>query len=78
MDRRGIIDGERGTKVGTINRSMSRGLGRIQVLTPSAVEFARLLVWDVGQAEREKRLGLAIDAGAVTKIRPFVFFKLGG
>jgi hypothetical protein len=65
-------------KVRAIDRAVSRRLRGVKVFAAPAVELDGLFVWDVGEANGEKRLLLAEHAGATTKVSSFVFFKLEG
>lgn len=47
---------ERGTKVRSVDRTMSSRFGRVNILASTAVEFDGLLVGDVGETDGEEGL----------------------
>lgn len=69
--------GECGAEVSTVDGAVSGGFGGVEVFAASAVEFDRLFVGHVEEADGEEGLLLAEDAGAAAKVGSLVFFELG-
>ena len=67
---------EGGSEVGSIYRAVSRGFGGVDIFTSAAIELDGFFVCDVGQADRQERLGLTKDAWTAPEIDPLVFLEL--
>jgi hypothetical protein len=68
---------ERRTKVGAVNRGVTRRLRIVDILALGAVESDSALVGNIVQAHREEVLTLAQNAGAFAEVAIFVLFSLG-
>lgn len=67
---------ERRPEIGTVDGSMARRLGVVDILTFCAEEFNGAHIRDVVLAHREQRMAITHNTGTFAKIAPFVFVKL--
>ena len=68
--------GERGSEIGSVYGTVSRGFGGVDIFTSTAIELNGFFVCDVGQADGKEWLGLTKDARTAPEIDPLVFFEL--
>lgn len=68
---------ESSSEIGTVNRAVSGGLGRIKIFAPAAVKLDRLLIRYICQPNGQERLRLTVDAGAAAELPTLVLFELG-
>lgn len=57
---------------------MSRGLGRVDIFTTTAIKLDRFFVRNITKTDEQKRLRLAQDSRTSPEIYPLEFFKLEG
>lgn len=79
--RQGGVDleedlGEGGAEVGAVNSGVAARLWVVEVLAPGAPELDGLLVGNVGQANGQEWVRVAMDAGAFAEICLLVLLKL--
>jgi hypothetical protein len=79
--RQGGVDleenlGEGGAEVCAVDGGMAARLGIVEVLAPGAPELDRLLVRDVGQADGQEGMRVAVDARAFSKVGLLIFLEL--
>ena len=70
--------GERSSEVCPIYGTVARGFGRVNIFASAAVELDGFLVCDVGQADREERLGLAKNTRTAPEVDFLVLLELDG
>lgn len=79
--RQGGVDleedlGERGAEVGAVDGGVAARLGVVEVLAAGAPELDGLLVGDVGQADGQEGVRVAVDAGAFAEVGLLVLLEL--
>lgn len=68
--------GEGGAEVGAIDGRVAAGLWVVEVLAAGAPELDGLLVGDVGQADGQEGVRIAVDAGALAEVCLLILLEL--
>lgn len=63
-------------EVGTVDGTVSRGLGVVDILAPSTIELDRLLVRDVGLAHWQEGMRMTEDAWALSEVGFLILVEL--
>lgn len=79
--RQGGVDleedlGEGGAEVGAVDGGVAARLWVVEVLAAGAPELDGLLVGDVGQADGQEGVRVAVDAGAFAEVSLFILLEL--